>query len=99
MVAVRSDPHLELPDDLYCDAVGRLVAAGLAAWGQDAARYLKDPGGASDGQAAAWRLIERRPEGCPLIMLAAELTGRSEVEVWRGLCQTAVAQAGLPAYL
>lgn len=99
MVAVAVAADVELPDDLYVDAVGRLVAAGLAAWGQDAARYLRDPGGASDVQAAAWRLIERRPEGCPLIMLAAELTGMTEAEVWRGLCQTAVEGSGLPAWL
>lgn len=98
MVAVRSEA-LELPDGLYVDGVGRLVASGLRYWAEDAARYLKDPGGAPAGCEAAWALIEGRPSGCPLVVLAAELTGMTEAEVWRGLCQTAVAEAGLPACL
>lgn len=96
MVAVAVAADVELPDDLYLDGAARLVASGLHLWALDAARYLRDPGSARGECGAAWRLIERRPEGCPLVVMAADLTGMTEAEVWRGLCQTAVAQAGLP---
>lgn len=83
MVAVRHD--VELPDGLYCDAVGRLVAEGLRQWVCDAARGRACPWEATGRELDAWRLIVRRPGGVPLVVMAAQLGGVDEALVWCAL--------------
>lgn len=84
-----------LPDGLYHDAAGRLLAAAFDLWAADAGRWLKlgDDVPARDRARCedAWELIVRRPAGCPLVDLAAQLAGVDELTIWRWLRQRSVA--------
>lgn len=68
-------------------------------WVADAARWLRHGDLLPEYQRGrcedAWRLLVRRPDGCPLVDLAALLSGLDEQAVWAWLWRRAVAAAGL----
>lgn len=87
MVAAVAPLLVEVDAETLEEGVGRLVAAGLGYWVRDAARGRMCPWEATQRERDAWWLIVRRPAGCPLVELAAQLGNVDEAQVWERLAE------------
>lgn len=89
MVAAVAAPADE--QTVSCDlaAVARLVTAGLDLLVSDAAKWLRDDGRLEGDRGErcrdAWDVLCCRPDGCPLVDLAAQLGDVDEWQVWESL--------------